>query len=118
MLSSTFDGSVKWQASRSRPLSKLSSIAGTAMPVVCGAAVSSGGKCVPAVSCFSEGVRAEAEPSFRRHDVVDDRFIGPFVKVVHKLGALVAEKRVCSNLTGRSMPDTLPNDWGQSWVVK
>ena len=49
-------------------------------------------KCVPAVSRFSEGVRAEAEPSFRRHDVIDDRFIGPFVKVVHKLGALVAKK--------------------------
>jgi uncharacterized protein (TIGR03083 family) len=49
------------------------------------------GEGVAAVARLVEGVGAEADTDFGRHDLVDDLAVGPLVEVVDQLRALVAE---------------------------
>ena len=49
-------------------------------------------QCIPTVACLGQGVWPEAEPNALFHDLVDDGLIGPFIKVVHELCALVSKE--------------------------
>ena len=49
-------------------------------------------KRVSTITCLGKSVRTKTEPGFRGDDLIYYRFVLPFIKVVHQLGALVTKK--------------------------
>lgn len=63
----------------------------------CGA---NGGKAVTAIASLGQCVGPEAQANAFVDDLVDDGRVGPLIKVVYKLRALVAEKSSVFKLDG------------------